>query len=130
VCVRCVECTLYPQQTLLLTLPPLPPSSPLQEDLDQLLLCLGQETRKAGDLAEAMRDAGLDPDAVTLPIEEEYAMMDLGDEEGGGGEGEGGEEEGEGGEVGEEGGWAGFNGLPPPEEGGEGAYDNDGEDIL
>ena len=37
----------------------------------------GQETRKVTDLAEAMRDAGLDPDEVTGPIEEEYAAMEL-----------------------------------------------------
>lgn len=46
-----------------------------------LTLCIctmqGQETRKVTDLAEAMRDAGLDPDEVTGPIEDEYAAMDL-----------------------------------------------------
>lgn len=36
----------------------------------------GQESRKVNDLADAMRQAGLDPDVIILPIEEEYAMMD------------------------------------------------------
>jgi hypothetical protein len=75
----------------------------LQEDLDQLLLCLGQETRKVTDLSQAMLEAGLDPEAITVPIEEEYALMDLP---------EGGEEPEEEQEEGEQ------------EEGGE------GEDLL
>ena len=37
----------------------------------------GQESRKVADLAEAMREAGLDPDAITDPIDDEYAAMDL-----------------------------------------------------
>ena len=37
----------------------------------------GQESRKVSDLAEAMREAGLDPDEITGPIEEEYAAMDV-----------------------------------------------------
>mmetsp|Transcript_26574 Transcript_26574/g.57967 ORF Transcript_26574/g.57967 Transcript_26574/m.57967 type:complete len:1239 (-) Transcript_26574:809-4525(-) len=48
-----------------------------QNELDELLLCLGQETGKVAALSDAMRAAGLDPDAITGPIEEEYAMMDL-----------------------------------------------------
>ena len=37
----------------------------------------GQESRKVTDLSDAMRDAGLDPDAIIAPIEEEYALMDM-----------------------------------------------------
>ena len=48
----------------------------LQEDLDQLLLCLGQEGRKVESLEEAMRKAGLDPLVITRPIDDEYAAMD------------------------------------------------------
>lgn len=48
----------------------------LQDDLDQLLLCLGQEGRKVESLEEAMRKAGLDPDPITQPIDDEYAAMD------------------------------------------------------
>ena len=48
----------------------------LQEDLDQLLLCLGQEGRKVESLEEAMRQAGLDPQPVTQPIDDEYAAME------------------------------------------------------
>ncbi len=122
----------------------------LQQDLDELLLCLvrkttcnasllpfpsapstalllclypltnsprhhphhhhyqGQESRKATDLAEAMRVAGLDPEEVTDPIDEEYASMDIqgggGEEEGGAGEEQKEEEEKE---LGEEEGWDG-----------------------
>eukprot|EP00798_Chlamydomonas_sp_ICE-L_P001208 gene1208-32550_t len=53
----------------------------LQEEMDELLLCLGQETGKVAALVEVMRNAGLDPDAVTDPIEEEYAAMDAGGQE-------------------------------------------------
>lgn len=48
----------------------------MQEDMDQLLLCLGQESRKVADLSQVMTDAGLDPEAIILPIEEEYALME------------------------------------------------------
>jgi hypothetical protein len=41
------------------------------------VLCQGQESRKVTDLTQAMIDAGLDPEEITRPIEEEYAAMDL-----------------------------------------------------
>jgi len=62
-------------------------SASTQAELDELLLCLGQESSKVAALSDAMRDAGLDPDAIVGPIEAEYAAMELpgGEEEEGAG---------------------------------------------
>lgn len=59
--------------------------------LTTLPLWYNLPTLQVGALADAMREAGLDPDGITGPIEEEYAAMELG--------GASGEESGEGEEV-------------------------------
>ena len=41
----------------------------MQTDLDELLLCLGQESTKVTSLADALRNCGLDPEEFTAQIE-------------------------------------------------------------
>mmetsp|Transcript_9880 Transcript_9880/g.26820 ORF Transcript_9880/g.26820 Transcript_9880/m.26820 type:complete len:271 (-) Transcript_9880:233-1045(-) len=66
-----------------------------QDELDDLMACLGQEAKKVGALSDAMAEAGLDPEATLGPIEEEYWLMQQLCEQD---DGDGAEEEGEKGE--------------------------------
>ena len=46
--------------------------------MDELLLCLGQESNKCGALADALREAGADPDPILETIEAQYVAMEAG----------------------------------------------------
>ncbi|GIL69296.1 hypothetical protein Vretifemale_230 [Volvox reticuliferus] len=49
----------------------------LQLEMDELLLCLGQESTKVALLAEALRVAGGDPDAIIEQVESEFAVKEV-----------------------------------------------------
>ncbi|GLI62810.1 hypothetical protein VaNZ11_005559 [Volvox africanus] len=50
----------------------------LQLELDEMLLCLGQESTKVALLAEALRVAGGDPDTLIEQVESEFAVKEVG----------------------------------------------------